>query len=198
MKLKLLLVLGLSVSAVNGASLAFGNLSFSGTDLFLVDNAGVGLGAGSTASFFAGTSPTSLADISSLGTALEVITFNTGNNPSPSFIASQFDVPNFDGALTNQNLFVVFSNPTGDQFAAIDFAAIFPVDDSPTAPVAVVEDLNVASRVTLGAVGPVTTFQDPVFGEVIGQQLSLAAVPEPSIALLGGLALFGGLVRRRR
>ena len=201
MKLKTIVAVAAFASAhlVSAATLNFGNVDPSGGALFLFDNAGVPLGAGSTISLFAGTSPTTFEEAQALGPALEVITFFPGNNPDDGLIASAFDVGNTNGEITNLDLFALVSNPAGDQFGAIDLATVFLVDDSPIAPSSATENLTSGAVVTLGSTATTTLASPTIFQtDIPGTGLFLAAVPEPSAALLAGLALVGGLVRRRR
>ena len=125
-----------------------------GNDIILFDSAGVGLTNGSTASLFSGSAPTTVEEVGALGPALQVIVFDSNaNSPAPGFFSSQFDVPNTDGSLTNQDLFLVISNDTGSEFGVIDLATVFAADDTPTAPVAESEALDMPDLITLGEVG---------------------------------------------
>lgn len=66
----------------------------------------------------------------------------------------------------------------------------FPVNNSG------VGDVLSFSSESIDTVSPLST--DGVFIDTANRRIVVDAIPEPSVTLLGGLALFGGLVRRRR
>ena len=135
------------------------------------------------------------------GTSLTASSFNNAG-PGGGLVNVALSFDNTDGSVTNQNLFAVFTNEDSSEFIVYDLATVLLVDDSPTAPVSVFEQITDSSLVVVGnvisgevdhtALGPTTPA-----GQGFNVQAT-PAVPEPSSALLAGLALLGGLARRRR
>lgn len=80
-----------------------------------------------------------------------------------------------------------------------DAFAVFWLDDDNNVLAGILED----STFILPPDGNSTDFDQPFVGvdpirAANGEALSFGVIPEPSTVLLGGLALFGGLVRRKR
>lgn len=187
------------IVSVNAASITFDNLRLGGNDIVLLDNAGVAL-TSFTGFIYSGTSPLDAAAASELVNPISRIDFSlaAGNVLGPGLYASSFDVDNTAGTFTGLDLFVVFTD--GNGFAAIDIVSTYG-NETPTAPFSVDEPLNNPSLITLqdSRSGPGTFSFDALnAGEQPAYGLRLAVIPEPSSVLLGGLALCGGILRRRR
>ncbi|GHC55818.1 PEP-CTERM sorting domain-containing protein [Roseibacillus persicicus] len=206
MKISLLAfaIFGSSVLSGFAASITFDNISFGGgNSVLLFDNSGAPLASGAI-SLYSGVAPTSFDEALTLSATapLDRLVLDGSTALPGGLISGSFDTPNA-GELTGVNLFVLISDESGTQFGAYDLVGTFTKADTPPPASAFTETFNNSSLVTLAApesgnvqgdfsaiAGPGAT--DGAYG------LRLAAIPEPSSALLAGLALVGGLVRRRR
>lgn len=198
----LFVAVALTVS-VKGATINANSISpgAPGASAFF-DNAGNPLAGGSVL-VFSGQSPTDLESAVSLfdgGSALAIIPFDN-ISPGGGLVSGALEFDNTDGSQTGADLFALFSNAAGTEFVAYDLSSVLLAADTATAPVSVFEQLSDSSLVTLGNVveGPVdNTALSPGTPPGQGFNVFAVAIPEPSSALLAGLALVGGLVRRRR
>lgn len=202
MKLKLFAVFSLAlVVGANAASISIGNITLGGTDVLLFDNSGNPL-TGGTVSLFAGASPTTLEAARALTNPVASFALDATSAPGGGLFSSAFVFANPDGGpVRNADLFVLFSDVSGTQFGAYDIPTVVNAGDTPT-PFGGDVNLTDSGLVTLGSVSPIAAAD---YSAVAGPgaaapavALSLAAIPEPSAILLGGIALLGGLVRRRR
>ena len=198
---------GLSISS-HAVIATIGNNNFA---VAFTDNAGVPLAAGSgvvAAGIFSDPSDIELVNLASDFTGL-----TDPNNAADSTFS--VNAPNgqdgvlsgsidggrqaADSAFVGANIFFVIGNGStladSTEFAVFDTGFQFAADDTTPAPSSFAF-VPSADTLVIGEVGAdVGLFG----GAVQATNFQLAtAIPEPSSALLAGLALVGGLVRRRR
>lgn len=189
-----------SLLPLGAASLTLDNI-VPGSGVLLFDNAGMPLTEGRI-SLFAGSSPTTFDAALALAgtTSLGSITLGPATSLPGGLFAGSITTPNA-GELNNADLFLLISNVSGTEFGAYDLAGVFTKADTPPPASSVTESLNNSSLITLadarsgefvGDFSPINAGQAPAF------RMQLAAIPEPSSFFLVGIALAGGVVRRRR
>lgn len=202
MKIKSILTALFAATAISQAVVV--NVS-TGFDVGFIDNAGnpiaadtgyVGVGTVSDLTLL---TPADLQGGTSTFNAFgSSITF--GNAGFEGFVTGDISGPRVaDGdAFANQGIFVVLGNGAtlaeSTEFAVVDASSIvFPVDDGAPTPAEASVAIATTSNLVLGSLNGTYS----VAGLDI-PAIQMVAIPEPSAALLAGLAFVGGLVRRRR
>ena len=207
MKIKNILLASIALSgSALAQSINIDNLA--GFDLTealpIFDNAGVAVLAGDltiSLGSFSGTPDASLAGFTPFST--ETIT----NDSNGNFIN---DVINFLGptdgpgsaedlGFVGNSIFVVLANSVGDQVAVFESAnTVVGNTLIPNGPALIgTTPVEISNSGGTLVVGDLLTDVDAA-GATFSNGIGLVTIPEPSAALLAGLALVGGLVRRRR
>lgn len=201
MKTKLFILLAAACSA-SAATININSVSpgASGGSAFF-DNAGNPLSGGSLY-VFAGTSPSDFETASGL-IGSEIVSFSLDNlSPGGGLISGGVSFDNTSGEFTDADLFVIMGNSSNTAFIAYDLETTPTAADTATNPFSAFEQLGTVGAVTLGTVTEGATIDYSALGQGTpsgtGFTVQAIAIPEPSSALLAGLAFVGGLVRRRR
>ncbi|MGJ8696549.1 MAG: PEP-CTERM sorting domain-containing protein [Verrucomicrobiaceae bacterium] len=196
------------VTSAQGASVTINNITGSGNDLAIGDLAGMPLGAGFVAiyTFSPGNVPSTAALLKANGVngLLGIAPFDSTdgvnlNSPDPGAFT-------FDYTITNdsiRDLYVVLGNNSSVADATglglLNPSIQLDGDDtgSPTGDTATY-NAEGGAEILIGtsARGDVN-WSDTVGSSYNTNILTLEGVPEPSAALLSGIALFGLMIRRR-
>lgn len=199
-KLFLASAVTLSIGTAQAATINFGNFDFafgSGDELLFVDNSGAPITTGYIALYTFNEAPRSIADVLG-GQLLTSVELGPANSPGGiGFINTPLTVVN-DGALTAAPLYIVLGSEDdfGEVCAVLDTGLSFAKADSPPPPDAQFYTAH-ADDVVLGIVDRVP-MDGSHFGGPIFQANVLRCIPEPTHAMLLGLAGLGLFVRRRR
>lgn len=198
MKLKTIIAaLALTVGLSNAAVISTANVAGADGNVVVVDNSGAPI-PGLTASIvlstgFGGAIPTTAEELA----AATLANLDTGNGLAGAAGAFSSNYSGADG--TGEAIYLVFSDG-GSNWGLIDTGLTLDPDGASP-------DSNVFIM-TAGAGTPIVgeysstqvtaDWTAAVGGSNTGSTFVLALVPEPSSALLAGLALVGGFIRRRR
>lgn len=193
-----LILLAATAIAVNGAVINLNTFAPGGPGgAAFFDNAGNAL---TTVQLFTGVAPTNIGEALALVGGGSALLTSAIPGPGGGLVNGTVAFDNQSGVATGQNLFAIFTNAAQTEAVAYDLATVLAVNDTPTAPVSEAETITSAGRVTLGSFVEGGTISYSAIGAPDGTGLvvTAAAIPEPSALILGGVALLGGLIRRRR
>lgn len=203
MKLKICILTLASASVGYAASIDVTNFGGAGTDVVVTDNIGEPLSnVFSYILTFSGNAPTTAEELRTLNP-----TFLSGNNDAAGLVAGGFS-NTFSGTGNDANIYVLFLNSaevsTSTLFGLVNTGEVFNVEvppaiDSNTYVLGEAKGEAVIGTFGGEAASRVDWTDVTGISSVGSNSFRLATViPEPSAVLLGGLALLGGLVRRRR
>lgn len=211
--IKMALLAVLSASFAYGAQYSVGGSNFSDlvSDIVITDNAGVPIASGSgfaaVGSF--SSDPRGLA-LPELASAFNSLGSNNMDASAligaalPGFYSVSATPDSADAnavAAAGQNVYLFFAN-ANDPSAATEFGvvqvtgAVFESAFAGPGPFSINAPLAGGEAVQ-GSFGSGVAYAEANGASSAGS-FALVAIPEPSAVLLGGLALLGGLVRRRR
>lgn len=214
MKLKIALFCLVSGIAANGATtLAVSNGTTNGAVWQIVDNAGVPVGSSGqvligTFSDTAGLATAAAGEVLSRFTQAGIQPFNANAALAGTFgfagaSSGSVDLPNVGspaGNLVGQPVFAVITD--GSDFAIVDLGRSFEFENA-TFDTGIDINPNIVSlgesAIVRGVFNPSGRLESALPTPNNGTAtLQLGVIPEPSSLLLGGVALLGALLRRRR
>lgn len=202
MKLKVVILTLASAIYCYSASIDVTNFGGSSSDVVITDNTGVPIAnVFSYILTLSGEVPTSIESLRTLNPQLLSV-----NNDAAGIVPGGFS-NSFSGEGNNENIYVLFMDAadiaSSSQFGLVSTGEVFNLEVPPA-----IDSNNYLLGDPKGAAligqfgGAATTsvdWTDTTGIDSVGSAtFRLVAIPEPSAALLAGLALVGGLVRRRR